>query len=71
MPSESREPGSDTVPTRIGVRSIGGKASVPWVRIVLGELLLVNGDDVRVLVEDDEAGRAGEMKDQIGHVLDG
>ena len=32
-------------------------------RVVLGELLLVQSDDVRVLVEDDEAGRAVERRE--------
>ena len=40
-----------------------GDGRLPWVGIVLGELLLVQSDDVGVLVKDDEAGRAEEMKD--------
>ena len=41
------------------VRGWTARGDLPGLRIVLGVFDLVDGDDVRILVEDEEAGRAG------------
>ena len=38
------------------------RRDLPGLRVVLGVFDLVDGDDVRVLVEDEEAGRAGARR---------
>ena len=47
------------------------RVNLPGLGVVLGVFDLVNGDDVRVLVKDEEAGRAGARRGSVFRVQHG